>query len=184
MISEPRLPSRFPAATCAMLLIWTLGSIGILALWHSRLTPLEVFYLPTYAKSVLPEMHMTRGTHPQQYMVAYVGYAMATEETLEYAQPGQLSVKPVMLTKRWFDWWLQRAIYHGDTFPQLLIVPAIASGIWLLPCLWIGVPIDLERRRKRREGKLLRGPELLTVTRFNRRVKGDGLAFAVKRGIK
>jgi hypothetical protein len=180
MISEPRLPSRFPAATCAMLLIWALGSVGILALWHHRLSPLEVFYLPTYAKSVLPEIHMTRGTHPQRYMVAYAGYVMATDETLAVAQPGQVSVKPVTLTKRWMDWWLQRGIYHDDTFPQLLIVPAIASGLWLLFCLWIAVPIDLERRRKRREGVLLRGPELLTVKQFNRRVKGDGLEFWLK----
>lgn len=68
-------------------------------------------------------------------------------------------------------------IYRGHTLTAL-VTPAlwtalIVFGIGLL----IVIPQDAARARARRHGRRLKGPELVTPARFNRRMHADGLGF-------
>jgi hypothetical protein len=47
----------------------------------------------------------------------------------------------------------------------------------LFVCLAVAIPKDAARARERREGRRLKGPELVTARIFNRRNRSDGISF-------
>jgi hypothetical protein len=66
-----------------------------------------------------------------------------------------------------------------------LFAPALWSGLGLFVLqLFFTIPKDLEHRRELRYGRRLKGPELLTVRRFNRRLGADGIGFALQARLK
>ena len=70
---------------------------------------------------------------------------------------------------------LSQWIYREQTLTALLR-PAWWSGIVVLAIgLLVAVPADAARARDRRQGRRLKGPELVSPARFNRRLRGDGL---------
>jgi hypothetical protein len=72
---------------------------------------------------------------------------------------------------------LGRWIYRDHTIAELLR-PALWGGVVVLAGgLLVAVPKDVVRARDRRQGRRLKGPELVSVSRFNRRYRADGIGF-------
>jgi hypothetical protein len=64
-----------------------------------------------------------------------------------------------------------------------LLRPALWSGLGVFVAgLLVAVPKDVARMRARRHGRRLKGPELVTVSQFNRRHLADGVGFAQQMG--
>jgi hypothetical protein len=85
--------------------------------------------------------------------------------------------KPAAYDNHDLNDWLRLGIYDGSPW-QMLWSPAwkatAAVFLWFLP---ITVPKDLQRKRIRREGRRLKGPELVTASEFNYRNQSDGIGF-------
>lgn len=75
--------------------------------------------------------------------------------------------------------WIGEAFYQGRApWTKLADVRCIAFGaLAAAVALWWAIPKDRERRRIRREGRRLRGPELLTTQTFNDRNRSDGISY-------
>jgi len=68
-------------------------------------------------------------------------------------------------------------IYQDQTLTDLA-KPAPWGGLGvLLVSLVVAIPRDGARRRKRKHGRRLKGPELVTARAFNRRNRSDGIGF-------
>ena len=72
---------------------------------------------------------------------------------------------------------LSHYIYDDQTLWDFISHPAYGALIILLAGLIIAIPKDAARARVRREGRVISGPELVTVAEFNRRMKSDGVGF-------
>jgi len=72
---------------------------------------------------------------------------------------------------------LQRFIYEGRTVTGLFRWPLLAGLITLLILLLVTAQIDVERFKKMKYGRLLKGPVRVAPRAFNRAVKGDGVGF-------
>lgn len=68
-------------------------------------------------------------------------------------------------------------VYQDQTLMDFLR-PGLwgASGMFLV-CLLVAIPKDAARSRERKEGRRLKGPELVTPRVFNRRNHSDGIGF-------
>ncbi len=77
--------------------------------------------------------------------------------------------------------WLQQHIYHGDGILDLLQWPArmgtFAAGILLILGLYFAVPADKRRADMRRDGRRVRGTQLLNTFEFNRSFHTDGIGW-------
>jgi len=68
-------------------------------------------------------------------------------------------------------------IYRDQNFLDL-VKPALWGGLGvLLVGLVVAIPKDAARKRERKEGRRLKGPELVSVKEFNRRNRTDGIGF-------
>jgi type IV secretory pathway TraG/TraD family ATPase VirD4 len=153
----------------------TLGSIQI---WRHFAPALQGYYLPAYAReSLLPHFAFGKAAHkPKRYLAVYSGSNLATDETLA-TDSSRISVRPLFVERQQFTTWLRAAIYRGKSILQLVQTPLIASAVCLLLFLIAGIVFDTQRLTAFRRGRKLRGPDLLSPRQFNRRIRGDGLAF-------
>lgn len=68
-------------------------------------------------------------------------------------------------------------IYRDQTFTDLA-KPALWGGLGVFVAgLIVAIPKDAARKRERKEGRRLKGPELVTVAEFNRLNRSDGIGF-------
>jgi type IV secretory pathway TraG/TraD family ATPase VirD4 len=73
---------------------------------------------------------------------------------------------------------LQAHWIYDDASLTELLMPSVWGGLVMLCAgLLIAVPKDIARSRERRQGRRLKGPELVTTAEFNRRDRADGIAF-------
>ncbi len=72
---------------------------------------------------------------------------------------------------------LQRFVYGGHTAAEVFLWPLLAGLVTLLILLVLAARIDVERFKKMKYGRLLKGPVRVTPRAFNRAVKGDGVGF-------
>ena len=78
---------------------------------------------------------------------------------------------------------LRHWIYQDQT-PLALLMPGIRSGLVVFVLgLAGGVAKDAVRARQRKEGRRLKGPELLTSAQFDRRLRADGVGFLQRSGL-
>jgi hypothetical protein len=74
-------------------------------------------------------------------------------------------------------------IFGDQTLWDIVSYPAYGALIILFAGLFVAIPKDAARARVRREGRVISGPELVTIAEFNRRMKSDGVGFDhVQRG--
>jgi type IV secretory pathway TraG/TraD family ATPase VirD4 len=68
-------------------------------------------------------------------------------------------------------------IYNDQSLTDLA-KPALWGGLGVFVVgLMVAIPKDAARKRERKEGRRLKGPELVTVAEFNRRNRSDGVGF-------
>jgi hypothetical protein len=192
-------PIPKPVWTLAVCLL-ALTSSGAIAAYRYQTawTPLQQIYAPTWLRCQL--MAALGFTKTGRYRLLEVEGPAGTRVALEEeVQPGPVEGGPVSFALtdaalriggRRLAWrdasyphaalgtFLTRWIYHDRTIADVL-QPALWGGVVVLVAgLVVAVPKDVVRARDRRQGRRLKGPELVSVARFNRRTRADGIGFA------
>src|SRR5262245_19416546 len=185
--------------------VWLLGVLLIavasgIGMWWIRetfvWTPLQQFYLSAYARSALASsLGIRSGRYRLLLMENRRGSRLAIdEEVVPIASPmGDTTVALSELARRagsgrpvWPDLRYNHArlhtelqvwIYANQTLLDLAKPSLVAGFVVLLAGLLIAIPKDVHWSRSRRHGKRLKGPELVSVRQFNRRLHGEGIAF-------
>jgi hypothetical protein len=195
-------PHPKPVRTFATLLLAFVGG-GIIGYYSyaKTWTPLERVYLGAYVRSALMAGlgFTATGRYRLLHVVDRKGSRLALDEevlpdTLPSAESSfALTAAAVRAGDRRLVWqvtsyahaplhrFLQHWIYRDQSLLDL-VMPAVwgALGLGILGLL-LAVPMDLARARERRHGRRLKGPELVTVGQFNRRLGGDGIGFRQRR---
>jgi type IV secretory pathway TraG/TraD family ATPase VirD4 len=188
-----------PAWTVAagLLAVASAISIGVYQA-HARWTPLQQWYLPAYTRSAVLDAVGVRT--PGRYRLLRVldsrGSRLALDDEVRpIAASG--AAHAFTLTEAALAAGDQRLVWQDGLYPHATLHSFLAHWIYgdqtvaalLRPTWWTGasvfalglmvaIPADLRRARRRRHGRRLKGPELVTVRRFNRRLRADGIAFA------
>lgn len=125
----------------------------------------------------VPVGTLRKGAAPFQLTQAAfdVGAVGLQERPVKSVTPGQLT------TASAFHRFLFEFVYNNTSLLRLYERPILALVfLWLL-LIPTGVYFDWKLHRKARVGVKLRGPDLVNRRQFNRKVKGDGLAFLLSR---
>jgi hypothetical protein len=181
------------------LLLFALASVAAISAYRCAyaLTPLQRLYLPMYIRTALrAEIALSQ---TDRYVLLNVvdgkGYRLALDEEVmpSRAATGEtafvLTPEAIRLGDRVLRWeagrygnaqlhaFLGHWIYRDETFFGL-VSPALwgGLGVWLVGLL-IAVPLDAARARQRKHGRRLKGPELVSARKFNRRNRADGVGF-------
>ena len=143
-----------PKPVCLMAAVLLAVATGMAVAFYQYTvfwTPLQRAYLPSYLRSQL--MGSTVFTTTGRYRLL----------PLETAAGGRLAVvEKIVVTDL-----LRRALWGG--------LSVFLAG------LLVAIPKDVARTRARRQGRRLKGPELVTAAQFNRRCRAGGIGFAQRR---
>src|SRR5439155_11518478 len=186
-----------PAWTFSAALIAVVSVIGLGEYRYSRWTNLQRFYLPAYVRStILEALDVTK---PGRFALLTVmdrrGPRLALDTDVE-APPGSSRSDaftltaaarsagirgPVVNTDRYdpraLHTFLSTWIYEGRRLRDLAWPPLVGGLGVLVLGLVVAIPQDAERARARRQGRRLRGPELVTPGAFTRRLRADGVGW-------
>jgi type IV secretory pathway TraG/TraD family ATPase VirD4 len=174
--SRPIWPRRAPVfRVTGMILSLVLGAL-FLHVWFVRSAALlERFYLPTYLRlTVFGGLNL--GHKQPQFPVVFSGRNPAISSSLEHL-PGNLTIRQMSMRPDAFSAWLRTEIYNGKSPAQVLRTPLMGAGISLVLLVLVGSYLDRKHDSKARDGRLLRGPRLISRWCFNRLTKGHGLRF-------
>lgn len=185
-----------PVCTVAALVVATTIVIAVAAYQYTvAWTPLQRAYLPTYLRTSL--MATLAVTQTGRYRLLEISNGRRQRLALEedvLAQPGSapalaLSAAGQPMGDRELAWrdasfnhaalhtFLQRWVYRDQPVATLL-GSAFRTGVMAGTVgLLLAIPFDLARSHRRRHGRRLKGPELVSVKQFNRRTRGNGLAI-------
>ena len=183
---------------------WTAASLGLASMLGICLyryaevwTPLQRFYVKTYIRSGLRSVAKFSRTD-RYWLVSALGkkgshWAVNEEvmkggnetgETVLVLTPEAVKIGDVRLViqevqcdnAKLHDF-LGQWIYRDETFLDF-IKPGLMGGVVaFLVALALAIPKDSHRARERKEGRRLKGPELVTARKFNRRNRSDGIGF-------
>ena len=187
-----------PAWTITTLLIALMIALGIGTYRYAVIwTPLQRLYLSPYVRSALMDRlgFKTGDRYRLLRVVDRIGSRLALDQEVQPVTPAT-GVPTFALTKAaihagdqrliWQDGaypharlhaFLSRWIYRDQTITDL-VMPAVRAGLGVFVVgLIVAIPKDVARARERRHGRRLKGPELVTAARFNRRYRADGIGF-------
>ena len=191
-------PNRHAAWTWTAVFL-SLVSVGAICAYRyaEAWTPLQRFYLKTYIRSGLRSV--TSFAKNDRYQMLTV----ITKKSSHWASEGEVTevktesgettlaltddavkigdlrlvLQQVQINSGKLHEFLGHWVYQDQTLMDFLR-PALWGGLAvLLVCLAIAIPKDNARARERREGRRLKGPELVTPRVFNRRNRSDGIGF-------
>jgi type IV secretory pathway TraG/TraD family ATPase VirD4 len=190
-------PSRKPWWSIATIFtaVLSVGLIGDFCrawVW----TPLQRYYAPIYTATG----DYRTGRHVQTYNVLIL--ITETESRLaldnDVIERGEHSfslsdqaIKSGALRLEWQRKAFERAklyailrhqIYRDKSLPVLSKPAWVGALVILFGALLVAIPKDVARARRLRQGRRLKGPELVTAAQFNRRNHSDGIAFVQRRG--
>jgi hypothetical protein len=207
--SSDRWPGRRPAWTFNLIAV----SAGVILLlfwvqyrWWWR--PLEQWYFPKYLSASLKAsigfktdkrriVYLVNPRTHKQLLALPSGVEWAENQPPGYENPFvaapaaaadgysevMLSAPESVDLKRYITI-LHQEIYQDASWGDWLSVPVRGGLTFLLLGLFVTIPKDKERARIRREGRRLRGPELVSAATFNRRNKSDGIGFITEEPMK
>jgi hypothetical protein len=197
-------PNPKPAWMMAASLLAVLSVTAICAYRYAYvLTPLQRFYLTTYIRSGLRAgIGFKTGRYALLNVVDKKGSRLALNEEVMPVKiaTGEsifaLTETAMQLGDRRLVWqqgqynnaglhaFLDHWIYRDQTLLDFLR-PALFGGLGVFfVSLLLAIPNDAARARARKEGRRLKGPELVTVREFNRRNRSDGIGFPQTRTLK
>jgi type IV secretory pathway TraG/TraD family ATPase VirD4 len=96
---------------------------------------------------------------------------------------GQLAWRDGSYNHASFHEQLREWIYAGQTLADLVRPSLIGVFAVFAVGLLLAIPKDVARARARRHGRRLKGPELVSARRFNRRTRADGVPFVQEPGL-
>lgn len=174
--------------------------VGICVYRYTRIwTPLQRFYVKTYIRCGLRSVVKFSRTD-SYWTVSAVGkkgghWALneeimqvktGTGETMLALTPEAVQIGDVRLVIQKVLWdnarlhdFLSQWIYPEETFLNFIKSGLLGGGVVFLVALGLAIPKDSERARERKEGRRLKGPELVTPWEFNRKNRSDGIGFAL-----
>ena len=159
-------------------------------------TPLQQFYLSAYVRSALASslalrtgryrlllMENRRGTRlaideeiiPMSTSTGEATFALS--ELARQARTGRLVWRHSVVDHARLHTDLEVWIYGGRTLTDLARPSLITALVVLILGLLVAIPKDVQWSRSRRHGRRLKGPELVTAHRFNRRTRANGIRF-------
>ncbi len=160
-------------------------------------SPLQRFYVNTYLRSGLRSQVKFSRTD-SYWTVSAVGrkgsHWALDEEVMEVKTgtggtvltltPEAVKIGDVRLVIQKVLWdnarlhdFLGQWIYQDETFLNVLKPGLLGGVVVFLVALALAIPKDSQRARERKEGRRLKGPELVTARKFNRRNRSDGIGF-------
>ncbi|HEX5423347.1 MAG TPA: type IV secretion system DNA-binding domain-containing protein [Candidatus Acidoferrales bacterium] len=193
-------PNPKPAWAIAAVLLAVVSVAAICAYRYAYvLTPLQKFYFKTYIRSELrAEIGLRTGRYTLLNVADRNGSRLVLDEevipvtTAKDETRFALTEEAMKLGDRRLEWqqgqydnatfhaFLGHWIYRDQTFVDFL-KPALFGGLAVFFLgLLVAIPKDAARARTRKEGRRLKGPELVTVSDFNRRNRSDGIGFEEK----
>jgi type IV secretory pathway TraG/TraD family ATPase VirD4 len=185
-----------PVWSLAALLMALLSAVAVETYQYAAVwTPLQRCYLSPFLRSSMAGVLTERGSYRLLNVVGSRGTRLALDDEVRpvtsetgaasfaLAEAG-LRVGDVRLIWETGEYdhaklhtFLRHWIYRNQT-PLDLLRPAGWSGLAVfLLGLAVGIAKDAARARQRKEGRRLKGPELVTPAQFNRRVHADGVGF-------
>src|SRR3989454_4892816 len=182
----------------ALLSVFAIAGYRYMRVWR----PLQRHYLLTYAGTPVAGAFRIDAPYTLLMVVTRKGTRMALDNEVEpfVTEKGEstftLTEEAIKVGDLKLEW--QRArydnvklheflghwIYQGQTLTDLA-KPALWGGLGvLLVGLVVAIPKDAARRRIRKHGRRLKGPELVTARAFNRRNRSDGIGFSQQQSFK
>lgn len=194
-------PRPKPVWTLSTLVI-ALASAAVFAAYDYRehWTLLQRAYFPSYVQSQCAHaVGLVTGTYGVLYVVTRQSDRVALNEDVQPATPATGEATMTLSDRarsgggRALVWksarrphavvadFLRLGVYEGQTLGDLSM-PALSRALLvLMGGLLVAIPKDTTRARQRRHGRRLKGPELVSVGTFNRRLRADGVGFALVR---
>jgi type IV secretory pathway TraG/TraD family ATPase VirD4 len=185
--------------------VWLMGVMLMAAasgagMWWARQTffwtPLQQFYLSAYVRSALASslalrtgryrlllMEDRRGTRlaiDDEVIPASTSTGEATfalSELARQARTGRLVWRDFVVDPARLHTDLAVWIYGNQTLSDLARPSLLTALVVLVLGLLVAIPKDIQWSRSRRHGRRLKGPELVTARRFNRRTRANGIRF-------
>ncbi len=173
--SKPLWPQKFGKFWLGALVISVAFGGLFIHLWKSRaMNPLEQFYFWQYAWLTLTAdaPKLPHGTVLKEYRAIFAGEFLATSPMLE-APPGPIQIRKVKLTPEAMRHLLQMNIYGGYTFWGALRWPLAGFALCFVPLMFVGLRLDRRRNAAARNGRVLRGPNLISRWRFNHEMRRE-----------
>ena len=191
-------PNRHPVWTWVSVFVALAGMVAICTCRYKEVwTPLQRFYLKTYIRSGLRSATSFARTGHYELL------AVTTKKGSHWAIDGEvievktdsgkttvaltqealkigdvhLVLQPVQAGDANLHEFLEHAIYQDHTLADFLRPALWGSLAVFFLCLAFALPKDAARARERREGRRLKGPELVSPQVFNRRNRSDGIGF-------
>jgi hypothetical protein len=180
------------ALLCTCLFVWQRFTFSM--------TPLQRSYITEYGRS---DIGAKFSAH-ESYRLLYLGGGKGKPRLafpVDFV-PGETTlpngkVVPVALSElataqgyRWFyrgpeqkladlslNRWLRLTVFEDKGLLSLFDISLVEGGVCLAVMLWFAVPYDIRRFKQMKYGRILRGPQLLSPSEFNRAQKGDGIGF-------
>lgn len=191
-------PSDKPVWTIAAVIVAVIGGTVIGQLTHVwRWTPLQRCYADVYEATGQTGPSVRNGTYSVLVVSTRTGNRLALDSDViergEYAFA--LSEQAVRAGAFKLEWqrqhfenaqlyeWLRHWIYKDESLIDM-DKPALVGGLGIFAVsLFVAIPKDIGRARRRKNGRRLKGPELVTPAKFNRRNRSDGIGFVQQRGL-
>lgn len=169
----------------------------LLGQYKRQWTPLERQYLLTYLftdEAGTGQYRLLTVRYPTGRRMALDGDIIPAAATSgippQYVIPFALSEQAKHVGARSLEWewfqqtdrtklheWLQQNIYQGQSVGDLIKRPLEQGAIFLLILLPLAIYHDRKRLRQLKEGQLVRGPELVSRSRFNHTRRANGIGF-------
>lgn len=145
--------------------IWLAMAIGVASfaffthLWKQRAPLLEGEYITDYIRLSLPAIPGWN-----KYELVYKGEYLALP-----TDTGHLVRSNEHVDRQKLQAWLRANIYEGKALPLVLLWPLLETALIFLPCVTLAIRLTRAANREARDGRLLRGPRLVSHWRFNLR---------------
>jgi len=204
IIWPPHAPVMSYSALAAALLF---TGLFIWQRLHFSLPPLQKSYITEYIRAEVGAVAHMRGT----YRLLYLGGEKAKPRLalpVDFA-PGRMTLPAgravpfslselaqaqgyrfpfrgpaLKLSDASLYHWLRYAIFDGNGVFGVFTISFIEGGICLLAMLWFSIPMDIQRFKQMKYGRVLRGPHMLSPKEFNKEQKGDGIGFKTTESVK
>lgn len=175
-----------------------LGAVRYAVVW----TPLQRFYLSAYTRSALASaVGLSSGTYRVLTMVTPRGRRLAIDEEVvpvrteddettfalsdlaRTNRSGRLAWQALRYDHAQLHRQLCVWIYADQSLSDLARLPLLTMVAVLVAGFLVAIPHDIQWARSRRHGRRLKGPELVSVRRFNRRTRANGMAFTQRSNV-
>ena len=160
MSETTRYPEQFPWRIIGAFVVAIVAFLWFTTLWKSQAPTLQREYLTDYIRLSVLDWRLS-----SRYVVIYAGTRVAT-----LSDTGTLVRRYEKRTSAAWKAWLQQDIYEGKSLAYTLRWPLDGAGAILLLLLVLAARRERRARQRARDGRLLRGPELISHWKFNRKL--------------